>query len=121
SALVERLLILTVPVEHAHRLFETTSLSDVVEGVLQRLCTGARQLVQFESPDEGLVRGDAGLLATLVDNGVANALKYAPNKLVRVSVSDHPTEDLVRLRIQDEGPGVPSELRDAVFEPFFRA
>lgn len=122
SSLVERLLILTVPVEQVHRLFETTSLSDVIEGVLQRLPASERErIVLDEGSDEPLLRGDPGLLATLVDNCIANALKYAPGELVRVTVSMPELQRTIRLTIEDPGPGVPSELREEVFEAFFRA
>lgn len=37
----------------------------------------------------------------------------------RVRVAVEPASDGVRLSVDDSGPGVPAELRDKVFEPFF--
>jgi len=56
------------------------------------------------------------VLYTLIDN----ASKYSPpGTRIRVTASvadDH----FVRVSLADEGPGVPSELRERVFENFFR-
>jgi signal transduction histidine kinase len=49
-----------------------------------------------------------------------NASKYAPRGsriTVRASRAD---ESNVRIAVADEGPGIPEELRERVFEKFFR-
>ena len=48
-------------------------------------------------------------------NLLHNALKYGSNALVRISDGD----ELV-ICIQDEGPGIPAEELERVFEPFYR-
>ena len=49
-------------------------------------------------------------------NLVANAAKYGRN--TTVVIEDSPAA--VVIRVQDEGPGVPDDMLERVFEPFFR-
>jgi signal transduction histidine kinase len=66
-----------------------------------------------------MVRGDPALLRAAVLNAVENALKFAPEGAVTVTVRASPQAVLVR--VSDEGPGVPMGLRDALFAPFHRS
>lgn len=53
---------------------------------------------------------------------LANALDVAPNgsriQITAVAIS-HPREGRWQVRIADQGPGVPTELRDRIFQPYF--
>lgn len=63
------------------------------------------------------VQGDAGQLASVVRNLVENAGRHAA-ATVRVSVG---TEgELARMVVEDDGPGIPTDLRSTVFERFGR-
>jgi len=56
------------------------------------------------------------VLYTLIDN----ASKYSPvNTVIRVSAVSGDDRH-VRLLVEDEGPGIPAELREQVFQKFFR-
>ncbi len=60
---------------------------------------------------------DPGQLERIVLNLVANAFKFAPDAgRVRVTLSREGGE--ARLEVADSGPGIPPELREAVFERF---
>jgi two-component system sensor histidine kinase PilS (NtrC family) len=76
-----------------------------------------------------IVEGDEDLLHRTLVNLVLNAVQAAGEQPVRVEISvqgvrpaelpeglriEHP----VRLRIHDNGPGVPEEIRERMFEPF---
>lgn len=66
-----------------------------------------------------LVHGDAFLLRDLIDNLVDNALRYTPpNGTVNVICREQGGWGL--LRVEDSGPGIPRERRDAVFQRFVR-
>ncbi|TBW01851.1 two-component sensor histidine kinase [Azotobacter chroococcum] len=66
------------------------------------------------------LRGDAPSLAILVQNLVANAVQYTPEGgCIRLLLEAD--ADCLRLRVQDSGPGIAPELREKVFERFFRA
>jgi signal transduction histidine kinase len=62
----------------------------------------------------------------IVGNLLSNAVKYTPpHGIVRVRVArraeNHGSPDLVVVDVCDSGAGVPSELRERVFEEFYRA
>ena len=49
-------------------------------------------------------------------NLIDNAVKYAGRGVVRIEVTSDRRE--IRVRVADEGPGVPAAVRDTLFEPF---
>ena len=65
---------------------------------------------------------DADLFARLVDNLLSNAIKFSPADSTVTIVVDEPVEPgsrrSLRIRVEDEGPGVPEEHRERIFEKF---
>ena len=59
------------------------------------------------------------LIYRLVYNLVENAIKYNHSE-GRVEVTAYRREKSVYLSVEDTGSGIPEELRERVFEPFFR-
>ncbi|HEU4997090.1 MAG TPA: HAMP domain-containing sensor histidine kinase [Gemmatimonadaceae bacterium] len=98
------------------------------------LVTAAREIVEdhrpnamqkdialtFESPTRAvMLNTDPVRIRHVVENLVTNAIKYTPEHgAVRVSVE--PDGDHVHVTVQDTGPGIPVELRERIFDPFFR-
>lgn len=71
--------------------------------------------------DLPVVRVDAKSVAQVIYTLVDNASKYSPpGTLIRVAAA-RDEDEMVRLIVEDEGPGVPAELRERVFDKFFRA
>ncbi|HEU4402827.1 MAG TPA: HAMP domain-containing sensor histidine kinase, partial [Candidatus Polarisedimenticolia bacterium] len=69
------------------------------------------------APDEILVRGSEELLARALGNLVENARRYAgPRARIRIRVSSAAGRGSVS--VEDDGPGIPSELRPFGFERF---
>jgi signal transduction histidine kinase len=67
--------------------------------------------------DRILVRGDAGALERAVSNLVRNAIEHGGGQgLIRV-IASRPNV----IEVSDEGPGIPADQREGVFEPFYRA
>lgn len=66
-----------------------------------------------------VVMADAGLLERVLANLIDNALRYAPNCVVRVNAGR--VGDRVLINVIDEGPGVPRGAEERLFEPFQRA
>jgi len=67
-----------------------------------------------------LVEADWTLVDQAVTNLVANAVRHAPEGS-RIWVSAGEVDaDWVEVRVTDQGPGIPADLRAAVFEPFRR-
>lgn len=65
----------------------------------------------------GTIEVDARLLARAVGNLLRNAQKYAQGRIV---LSAQRTPDGVEIAVDDDGPGIPAEERDRIFDPFYR-
>jgi signal transduction histidine kinase len=64
------------------------------------------------------VRGDAVRLSQVFENLFSNAIKYAPNSEINISVT--PVDDKVRVSFADKGEGIPEDYLPFVFERFYR-
>ncbi|RXK86591.1 hybrid sensor histidine kinase/response regulator transcription factor [Filimonas effusa] len=65
------------------------------------------------------VWGDAEKLDVVVYNLLANAIKFTPEgKCIEVVVKRVPGEDCVTIAVHDQGPGVPAENLEDIFELF---
>jgi two-component system, OmpR family, sensor histidine kinase KdpD len=60
---------------------------------------------------------DPGQVERIVENLVANAVRYSPPGS-RIVVRCAEDEDGILLSVDDSGAGVPPELRESIFEPF---
>ncbi|GGC57190.1 ATP-binding protein [Undibacterium terreum] len=66
----------------------------------------------------GLMAGDPRLISRAVTNLMMNAAKYASHQLV---LSAHRLADgAVEVIVEDDGPGIPVEERERIFDPFYR-
>jgi two-component system sensor histidine kinase CpxA len=102
------------------------SLSDLVRDVLPN--------VQYEASLRGchitammgqncVVRGDARLLESALENILRNALRYTPeNGVIEVDLTQTESDQqkIAELSVCDRGPGVPAEELDAILRPFYR-
>jgi len=75
--------------------------------------------LELDLPDRPVtVRGTPGAIDLAVTNLVRNACEASPiDGVVRVRVLDGPEGP--EITIDDEGPGIPEELKERVFQPFF--
>lgn len=92
----------------------------VVDEVLTRLAPLLRRhrLERYtDGPREAV--GDPARLAQLLELLLDNAGKYAPAGATIV-VADWTERGEVHIAVGDDGPGIPPELRESVFEPFVR-
>lgn len=84
-------------------------------------CAGADERLRFLDDTGGAgcilpIRGHA--LRRCLDNLVDNALRYAAHIVVRLHRC--PASGAWLVDVEDDGPGIPPENREQVFEPFFR-
>jgi signal transduction histidine kinase len=65
------------------------------------------------------VLADAPRLRQILEHLVENTVKYAPPDST-ITVDWRLVEGVVRLGVSDEGPGIPAEWRERIFEPYAR-
>lgn len=71
------------------------------------------------SASPGTIIGSRELLRRALFNLVENAVKYGPEG-GQVQLSASLEGETAIITVADQGPGIPQELRERVFEPFFR-
>jgi two-component system, OmpR family, sensor histidine kinase ChvG len=108
--------------ELARATFDRVDLGPLIEQLVHswesRRETGDARLA-FARPrkDTAAVMGKPDRLARAINNIIDNAVSFSPPgglvEIVAVRVGDE-----VRVRIEDEGPGVPREAREAIFNRF---
>ncbi len=81
------------------------------------LLTGAamRRTVTIHGPSGIVVHGDTARLEQVVVNLIANAFG-AGATVVEIVVGDAPVPNI---EVRDDGPGVPPDMRERIFAPFF--
>ena len=87
---------------------------DLERGYAQR--TGAE--IELAYADGALVaKVDAGKVHQILQNLVRNALEAAPRGHVEIQLTGEPRA--FHLRVADDGPGIPEDVRARIYEPFF--
>ncbi len=76
--------------------------------------------IAFARPEPGtaMVSGEEQRLAQVVGNLIDNALSFSPEGAV-VCVTVSADGDRVLLRVEDDGPGIPPENREDIFNRFY--
>jgi signal transduction histidine kinase len=89
-----------------------------LDAVVSSLARAKSVAYQCDFPASNLyARTDPDKLRQIMINLLSNAMKFtAPGGRVRVSCSRK--EKSVLIRVEDNGPGIPREKHEAVFEPF---
>ena len=95
---------------------DPVDLDDILGAEKTRLRTTTRLEVQAVIAP-ARVRGDAAQLARMVRNLVDNAARHA-HSVVELDCGMHAA--VASIRIADDGPGIPPEQRDRVFDRFVR-
>jgi two-component system sensor histidine kinase PilS (NtrC family) len=95
-------------------------MTSLLEEVVQAESIPARGLA-VEIPADLLVIFDRGHLSQIMWNLVRNAWQHCQKKEGSIRILARPgyMGDAVILELDDDGPGIPAELRGQIFEPFF--
>lgn len=68
------------------------------------------------------VRCDRDRLIQILGNILRNAVKYTPEgRSIALTVEADREAGCLRMRVRDDGIGIPKDEQDRIFEPFFRA
>lgn len=99
------------------------SIEEIITTALERAAPLTREHKIEVMIDDALpsVRVDDRSVAEVVYTLIDNAAKYSPaGTLINVAAKST-DEQTIELSVTDEGPGIPLELRERVFDKFFRA
>jgi PAS domain S-box-containing protein len=96
-----------------------TQISDLVRRTVDELEDPAGHSIDLDVEDV-TVSIDAAKVERIVENLLSNAIRHTP-KGTRIWISASGKDGGMMLVVRDEGPGVPPDLREAVFEPFRQA
>jgi signal transduction histidine kinase len=96
-------------------------LPDIIEEIIRRTSILARPGTTIRSmiePDLPPVLADRDKIDRVIMNLIDNALKYTPQGgQITISVGRHP-DGFVQVSVTDDGPGIPAEERERIFERF---
>jgi signal transduction histidine kinase len=100
---------------------EPVSLPRIIKAVVEDAKRRSSHRVEAQIP-EGLpiVLGQTFALTQVLDNLVSNAQKYS-SPMGRIVIVATGRDEHVDVCVEDEGPGIPPEERELIFEPFFRS
>ena len=121
TELVENLLSITKIADGSVKLHLSDQvMDDIVSEALRHIDRrSAEHHITVDCGDEPLlVRVDAGLIMQVLINLVNNAIKYTPaGSNIRIAAIQR--ENTAEICVSDNGPGIPDELKERVFEMFF--
>jgi two-component system sensor histidine kinase KdpD len=100
---------------------EWSDLREIVGRAARRLEKPLRfHFLEIDVPPQlDPVRADPVLIEQVVANLLDNAAKYAPQGS-RITVTARRDGERMLVAVSDEGPGIPAEAREAVFDVFYR-
>lgn len=97
-------------------------LKDLIDEVVdtQKIAIVAKGLLLKRECEKTSMLGDAAKLKVVIDNLLSNAVKYSPTGgtiLIRLGKRN----DNAIIEVIDDGPGIPPEEREKIFDPFYRS
>ncbi len=103
--------------------FVSIDLAALLEDLIQEYQFDAQQMdkqLVYRPQQSVRIEGDAILLQRAFGNLIQNALRYTPKgSSVQIGLEKSADEQVI-VTVTDEGPGVPDEELDALFQPFYR-
>jgi two-component system sensor histidine kinase KdpD len=98
-------------------------VEDIIEAALAQAEPLTRQHRIKISIEEELpgVRVDARAVTEVIYTLMDNASKYAPPDTSILVEANRIADDMVKIAVEDEGPGILPSIRERVFERFYRA
>ena len=122
ARLVNQLLLMMHSEARIDTAMEPVPLTSLIQermAALEPLASGRKIELEFFAEDEIWIAGVRERLMSLIDNLIENAVKYSPEG-GRIQVEVRSADKSAQLRVSDRGPGIPVELRERVFDRFFR-
>ena len=105
---------------HIHFSLQPISIDKIIRTVCQKFQNlPEAKLIMVHIPEDlPLVLADEGLLTSILNHLLDNALKYAPGSPVFVEAIQ--IDSRVQIQVTDKGPGIPEAKRSLLFQRFQR-
>lgn len=98
---------------------DLVALTEEVIAINQLDADAKAQRIRLQAPQQAWLEADSRLLGRAIENILRNAIKYSPtHSQIECTITQQQTALL--LSIRDYGPGIPAELLENVFLPFYR-
>ena len=98
------------------REFDLWSLVQSLIHDLHPVANTASTKMLNKVPDGLFVYADASLLRRLLQNLMANALKYTPGGQIVIGAQELTAQGVIECRVSDNGAGIPPDFLDQIFE-----
>ncbi len=99
---------------------QPTNVGEVVEEAAEELAPLlARHRLELHKGIRLFALTDRARLVQILEHLVENAVKYAPPQTT-ITLDWRMADGAVRIAVSDEGPGIPEEWRERIFEPYAR-
>jgi two-component system sensor histidine kinase KdpD len=100
-----------------------SAVDEIIATALTRAepVTGAHKINLDIEKELPIVRVDERAVSEVVFTLVDNAAKYSPSGSTISIIARRAGEGMIEMSVEDSGVGIPMELRDRVFDKFFRA
>ena len=102
--------------------FRLTDIGELLESVIHLVSrTSPRADILFEkqvAPDPPLLKCDPEQMKQVMLNLILNAVQAMPDG-GRIVVSAKQEHGTLKIRVKDEGTGIPSEAVESIYDPFF--
>ena len=124
TTLVEELLMLARLDTNRESVRERVDLTRIVlDATGDAHAAGPRHVWQLDLPDQAVeVDGDPAQLTQVVVNLLGNARTHTPpGTTVVTRLAPGPQPGTVTLEVTDDGPGIPAQFRDLIFDRFSQA
>ncbi len=106
--------------ETAEMNFQPIRIDVVIRDVITRIHSRYKKLeINFEAKDCEVIQGDSSLLTQIFENLFSNAIKYAPDTEIDLTVTKS-DEKYVQIVFADHGKGIPKEHLPYIFDRFYR-
>jgi two-component system sensor histidine kinase CpxA len=89
-------------------------------GDLSELLANRKVRLVLQTPPIAEARMDRELLRRAIDNVLRNAIRYSADEEA-IDIILSAVQEGWQIAIRDRGPGVPAEMLEQIFQPFFRA
>lgn len=105
--------------------FSAVDLGELIGEVIRSLQPLAMEKsisLHYDSPNfMTLLHCDRDLIRQVIYNLISNAIKFVPEQSGLVKVSCRVIEQEIQVWVEDNGKGIPAELRELIFDKFFQA